>query len=51
MLASRYIGHDATIAQNDFGGLIRALGQLWQKEKNKDWTNQVVYLARPRGSA
>ncbi len=38
-----------TTAQNDLGGIIRALGQLWEKERNKDWTNQVVYLVRPRG--
>jgi hypothetical protein len=38
---------DRTIAPNDFGGLIRALGRLWDKDKNKDWTNQVVYLTKP----
>jgi hypothetical protein len=38
---------DKTIRQDDFGGIIRALGQLWQKGRNENWLNRVVYLTRP----
>lgn len=38
---------DRTIRQNDLGGILRALGQLWEKEKRSDWLNRVVYLTRP----
>src|SRR5207245_1658223 len=37
---------DRTIAANDIGGLIQALGALWNAEKNLDWKNAVVYLSR-----
>jgi len=35
-----------TIRQNDIGGLMRALGMLWDHGKTWDWTNQVIYLKR-----
>jgi hypothetical protein len=35
-----------TIASNDIGGLLRALGTLWDREKNSDWRNTVFYLVR-----
>jgi Domain of unknown function (DUF5615) len=35
-----------TIAPHDFGGLVRALLQLWETQGALDWTNQVVYLTR-----
>ena len=37
---------DRTIAPNDFGGIVRALDQLWEKENDADWTNRVIYLRR-----
>ena len=37
---------DQTIASNDIGGLLRALGTLWDREKNSDWRNTVLYLVR-----
>lgn len=37
---------EKTIAQNDIGGLVRGLTQLWEKECDSDWTNRVVYLRR-----
>lgn len=37
---------NSTIASNDIGGLIRALGQLWNQEKRSDWENVAVYLTR-----
>src|SRR2546422_5811062 len=37
---------DRTIASNDIGGLLRALGTLWDREKNSDWKNTVLYLVR-----
>ena len=38
---------DRTIAQNDIGGLVRALGAVWNQEKATDWRNFVIYLTRP----
>jgi hypothetical protein len=38
---------DRTIAQNDIGGLVRSLVTLWNREKNLDWTDVVIYLTRP----
>jgi hypothetical protein len=38
---------DRTIRPDDFGGIVRALAQLWQKERNEDWLNRAVYLTRP----
>jgi hypothetical protein len=35
-----------TIAANDIGGLIQALGALWNAEKNLDWKNAVIYVSR-----
>jgi predicted nuclease of predicted toxin-antitoxin system len=35
---------ERTIAQNNIGGLVRALAHLWEAEHQTDWTNQVVYL-------
>jgi hypothetical protein len=35
---------EKTIAPQDFGGLVRALGLLWQGEKNADWNDRVVFL-------
>lgn len=32
---------------NDIGGLIRALGTLWDTERDLDWTDRVIYLRRP----
>ncbi len=37
---------NSTIASSDIGGLIRALGQLWNRERRSDWENMVVYLTR-----
>jgi hypothetical protein len=36
---------DRTIAAHDLGGLIQALGMIWNKEKNLDSTNVVIYLS------
>ncbi len=38
---------DKTIRQDDLGAIVRAVGQLWEKERNADWLNRVVYLTRP----
>ncbi len=38
---------DKTFRPNHFGGLARALAQLWEKGKNENWLNRVVYLTRP----
>jgi len=35
---------ERTIAPNDIGGLIHALGAVWHAEKNRDWKN--IYLSR-----
>ena len=37
---------DRTIASHDIGGLLRALGTLWDREKNSDWRNTVLYPVR-----
>lgn len=37
---------DRTIASNDIGGLVRALGTLWDREKNSEWKQTVLYLVR-----
>jgi uncharacterized protein DUF5615 len=37
---------ERTIASHDFGGLIRALCQLWDAQGQWDWTDRVVYLTR-----
>lgn len=33
-----------TIRQHDIGGLVKALGWLWNAEAEADWTNRTVYL-------
>jgi len=33
-----------TLAPNDFGGLTRALGALWNAERRASWANRVIYL-------
>jgi len=33
-----------TIAQDNIGGLIRALAQLWERYGSDDWTNVTTYL-------
>ena len=38
---------ERTLASRDFGGLVRALGELWLAQGNLDWTDQVVFLQRP----
>ncbi|MHB1308695.1 MAG: hypothetical protein ACYC23_16570, partial [Limisphaerales bacterium] len=35
---------EQTLAQNDVGGLIAALGAVWKVHRDLDWTNRVVYL-------
>ena len=40
---------DRTIRQDDFGGIVKALIQLWERQKNADWENRVVYLTRSVG--
>jgi hypothetical protein len=37
---------DRTIAANDIGGLIHALGKVWDAEKSRNWKNVVIYLSR-----
>ena len=37
---------ERTLAPNDFGGLIRALCQMWEAQAQLDWANRVVYLPR-----
>jgi hypothetical protein len=33
-----------TVASHDFGGLIRALERLWDRERDADWTNRIDFL-------
>jgi hypothetical protein len=33
-----------SIASNDYGRLLRALVQLWEDGKDRDWTDEVVFL-------
>ena len=35
-----------TLAPNDFGGLVRALVELWEAQRGFNWTNRIVYLKR-----
>jgi hypothetical protein len=35
-----------TIPSSDFGGLIRALYELWRETKDWDWTDRIVTLRR-----
>jgi len=36
-----------TIRSDDFGGLVRALERLWDREHRQDWTNRTQFLERP----
>lgn len=38
---------DKTIANQDFGALIRALIYLWDQEHEADWSNQLMFLPKP----
>ena len=38
---------ERTLASHDFGGLVKALGELWMAQGAWDWTDQVVFLQRP----
>ena len=33
-----------TIPPSDFGGLVRSLVTLWQREHHNDWVNRLIYL-------
>lgn len=33
-----------TIASQNFGGLVRAIGDLWEQERDEEWLNRVRYL-------
>lgn len=35
-------------AQNDYGGLARALADIWKRSQNDVWTNRVVFLQKAR---
>lgn len=35
-----------TIPTSDFGGMIRALEQLWEETAAWDWTNRILILRR-----
>jgi hypothetical protein len=37
-----------TLAADDFGGLVRALCELWEAESRRKWTNRIVFLTRSR---
>jgi hypothetical protein len=37
---------ERTIGPSDFGGLLRALVELWRAEKATVWEDRVVFLAR-----
>ena len=36
-----------TIRPGDFGGLVRALDRLWEREHARDWTDRMVFLEAP----
>ena len=36
-----------TIRPGDFGRLVRALEQLWEREHERDWTDRIVFLDAP----
>lgn len=38
---------ERTISPDDFGGLIRALEALWDREQRADWTNRILFLDVP----
>lgn len=35
-----------TIPPQDFGGLVKALGQLWRTERKAEWKNRIIFLRR-----
>ena len=35
---------DRTIAPSDFGGLLRALAELWRAEKGAVWKDRILFL-------
>lgn len=35
-----------TITERDVGGLVRAVIQLWDQQRDEDWQRRVVYLRR-----
>ena len=37
---------DRTIPQSNIGGIVRALVELWEAEKNSPWRDRVIYLTR-----
>lgn len=37
----------STIAQDNIGGLVRALAALWARLGDDDWTNATIYLSPP----
>ena len=37
---------DRTIAPSDFGGLLRALAELWRAEKDAVWRDRILFLCR-----
>jgi len=37
-----------TIRQHDIGGLVKALGWLWNAESQAEWMNRTVYLRSAR---
>jgi len=37
---------EKTIPPSDIGGLVRALGNLWQRKARWDWTDRVCFLRR-----
>lgn len=38
---------ERSIAQEDIGGLVKALGALWEKDQDFSWENVVSYLKPP----
>jgi len=38
--------HRLTLRLGDVGGLARALARLWDAERDRDWTDRVVFLRR-----
>jgi hypothetical protein len=39
---------DRTFAQNDIGGIARALSELWKLQGRLDWTNRAFFLQPPK---
>lgn len=40
--------NNAAIRSNDYGGLVRALIQLYDAEKEADWQDRIFYLSPTR---